>query len=603
MKQVGVRGWIETRMTISRWITSVVIIGFILATTTLGYLALSILSENKHRDFWAMIFMSMEIRGNEISRLIVDASGANNPELSSDPAIILRLGPKNNFRIVRGPGNGEWIDAVDLNLQSNVLRSRYSVLTYKGGTFVAKLAEKKAAIEILGSNEGEKSDFYFLWPMNVLRIFGAEVAADGPGVIYAVTTEGQLLVSTSRQISSANFATRRLVQRFISNDFRQGQLEFLDPDGKRMLGVFFQIPETNVVLFSETLKRRALAPVYQLRDKYAIMAVITLLLTIVTVTFSLRPVVDPITDMVRVARRISAGDFTAKPLIRGIGEAQILNMAFLQMASDLQTRDESIHRLHEEQKGKIRLEAELAVAKSIQDNFMPHEAISPDAHVQIETSYTPAAEAAGDWYCYYYDESIGESVVAIADVSGHGAGSAMFTAMIAGMFEYHREISAGKSYPVIDFIRGCNHLILTLGHKRWHATMQVATWSKGHEELKVYNAGHPPALLISPEDDGTISLISPHSHVVGMAEEFDIGQQSVTFKKGSSLFFYTDGLLEGARGDGTQFGQKRIARTCRSAALLPPKKFLEKILGDWMKHLDGALPDDDVCVMVMQRNT
>lgn len=578
-----------------------VILGFILATATLGFLALSILSENKRRDFWALIFMSAEIRSNQISRLILDSAGVNNAETRSDPGMILRSEATNRFSIVYGPGTGDSIESSSLNLEGNTLRSQYNLLTYKGRTFVAQLVDQRLAIDVLGKKTGSEGIFYFFWPVNLMRLFSAEATADGPGVIYAVTTEGQLLVSTSRDITSANFARRRLVQRFINNQFRQGQLEYTDPNGKQMLGVFFQIPGTNIVLFSETLKRSALAPVYQLRNQYATMAVITLLLTVAIVIFSLRPVVDPISDLVRVARRISAGDFSAKPLIKGIGETEVLNLAFEQMAIDLQRRDDAINRLHEEQKGKIRLEAELAVAKSIQDNFMPHGALAAESHVQIDTSYTPAAEAAGDWYSYHYDSLAGESVVAIADVSGHGAGSAMFTAIIAGMFEFHRNKSSGSPFPVEDFIRGCNHLIMSLGHKRWHATMQVATWSKEDGDVVIYNAGHPPAMMITPGEDVDVTVVAPASHVIGMASEFEIGQQRVPFAKGNSLFLYTDGLSEGARIDGTQFGQRRIARACRDASSLQPKQFLEKILSDWLRHLDGAPPDDDVCSIVMQR--
>jgi serine phosphatase RsbU (regulator of sigma subunit) len=86
-----------------------------------------------------------------------------------------------------------------------------------------------------------------------------------------------------------------------------------------------------------------------------------------------------------------------------------------------------------------------------------------------------------------------------------------------------------------------------------------------------------------------------------LASEFEIGQQRVPFAKGNSLFLYTDGLSEGTRADGTQFGQRRIARACRDASSLQPKQFLEKILSDWLRHLDGAPPDDDVCSIVMQR--
>jgi len=597
----GINSWLRPRITISRWITGIVVMGFLLATTTLGYMALSILSENKRRDFWAMMFMTVEIRGGQISRALQEAAGLIDPDLRSRPALVLRPLPDGNFQIASGPGAGEKVAPPEFKLQGNSMRARYNLLSWKGRHYVAQLAEQGMVPDVPGRGAAGSEEYLFLWPVNLLRLFGAEATAGGPGVFYAVTTEGDLLVSTSRNITATNFASRRLVQKFVSNEFRQGQLEYPDPQGNSMLGVFFEIPESNIVLFSETPKDKALGPVYQLRKRYVALSLLTMLLTVVVVLFALRPVVDPMADLVRVAAGISSGDFSVRPALKGIGETQVLNMAFLAMAKDLEARDLAINLLHEEQKGKIRLEAELAVAKSIQDNFMPRESIAPESGVLISPSYTPAAEAAGDWYSYSYDPATGESVVAIADVSGHGAGSAMFTAIIAGMFEYQRKSSLGRPFPVESFFRGCNHLILTLGRTKWHATMQLATWNRGSDEIVVYNAGHPPAVVTPSSPNPEPEVISPQSHVVGMAAEFELGQQKVSLPVGASLLMYTDGLLEGANAEGTQFGQRRILRACKAAAEMIPVNFVEKVVGDWRKHLAGTPQDDDVCVMVMKR--
>lgn len=595
------RPWVESRITISRWITGIVIAGFLVATAALGYMALSILSENKRRDFWAMIFMTAEIRGSQISRALQQAAGMNDPEIRSRPAAVLKAMPDGTFLVVWGAGSGDRLQPAELKLQGTSMRARYSLLSWKGRNFVAQAGEQRTLVDLMGSSADMNAEYQFLWPVNLLRLFGAEASASGPGVFYAVTTEGNLLVSTSRDITAANFAARRLVQRFAGNKFRQGQLEYVDPAGREMLGVFFEVPDSNIVLFSETPKDRALAPVYQLRRRYAVLSLLTMILTVLVVLYALRPVVNPMADLVRVAAGISSGDFSVRPALKGIGETEILNMAFLNMAKDLEARDLAINMLHEQQKGKIRLEAELAVAKSIQDNFMPRDAIAPESHVLISTAYSPAAEAAGDWYSYAYDHETGESVVAIADVSGHGAGSAMFTAIIAGMFEYHRRISVGKSFPVEDFFRGCNHLILTLGRTKWHATMQLALWTRGQEEIVFWNAGHPPAIVTHAGEGKEPAILAPESQVVGMAPEFTLGRETAAFGNGSSILFYTDGLLEGANQEGVQFGQRRILRACRAASSGIPQQFVEKLMADWQKHLAGVPQDDDVCVMVMQR--
>src|SRR5690606_18151355 len=113
----------------------------------------------------------------------------------------------------------------------------------------------------------------------------------------------------------------------------------------------------------------------------------------------------------------------------------------------------------------------------------------------ITAKYVPATEVAGDWYHHWHNERTGESVVFMADVSGHGAGSSMFTAIIAGIFKHLAP--EAEFYPVERFLETVNKLILELGSGQWHASVQVVRFVKGETQARIRNAGHPPPVHVT----------------------------------------------------------------------------------------------------------
>ena len=94
-------------------------------------------------------------------------------------------------------------------------------------------------------------------------------------------------------------------------------------------------------------------------------------------------------------------------------------------------RDLKIKKFNEEEIHTIRMKNQLAITSSIQQNFLPKDIpLENKTGITIAARYFPAEEAAGDWYHYYYDERCEEVVIALADVSGHGAGAAMFVSRL-----------------------------------------------------------------------------------------------------------------------------------------------------------------------------
>jgi serine phosphatase RsbU (regulator of sigma subunit) len=101
------------------------------------------------------------------------------------------------------------------------------------------------------------------------------------------------------------------------------------------------------------------------------------------------------------------------------------------------------------------------------------------------------------------------------------------------------------------------------------------------------NAGHPPPLLIEPAG-GVRWLETEISPLVGLAPDLRRPEGDEQLEPGSTLLFYTDGLVE-RRGEDIDDGLARLARSASARHHLPTKRLVDAILDDL---LVGQLKDD-----------
>jgi serine phosphatase RsbU (regulator of sigma subunit)/PAS domain-containing protein len=173
----------------------------------------------------------------------------------------------------------------------------------------------------------------------------------------------------------------------------------------------------------------------------------------------------------------------------------------------------------------------------------------PD-HAEIVVRYRPAMEAAqvgGDWYDAFLQPS-GATMVVIGDVVGHDTEAAAAMGQLRGMLRgiaYRHGISPAEVLTELDAaIHG-----LQMGTM---ATAAIARVEQTPEEkaagltrLRWSNAGHPAPLVL--HHDGRIEELS------GARAELMLGvdpaahrtDSVTTVRRGSTLFLYTDGLVEG----------------------------------------------------------
>jgi sigma-B regulation protein RsbU (phosphoserine phosphatase) len=417
--------------------------------------------------------------------------------------------------------------------------------------------------------------------------------------VYLATREGRMLYSNDKDITSANFASRQLVQDFIQTPLAQGQTEFNDANGVRYYGFFKDIGDTNLILFAEVERAKALASVREIVVQFLGVLAGILLLFVIALQLSLRKIIGPLKDLVQLAGQIGRGNFAVEFGTAGVGEVMSLNNAFKTMVGHLVERDRAIQNLMAEQLEKIRLEGELKIAQGIQANLLPTDRLPEELGLDVFAKYIPATECAGDWYGYHHNPGANETIVTIADVSGHGAGSSMFTAMIAGLFDQHKSTSKGP-WDIEKFAQDVNGVILRLGKKQWHATMLLLRYRHATQDADLLFAGHNPPFIQHSTEDIPLKRLRGTSTVLGLEEKATCYVTQIPFKAGTTMLMFTDGLVEANNPAGKKLGDKKVLKTFQSVRTDSATQIVNRVVVAWDQHRSGTPAADDMCVMAIR---
>jgi serine phosphatase RsbU (regulator of sigma subunit) len=583
-RKVATESW-RAKLSLRTVITWSMATAVLTASLVAGYYALTVLYQNKLVDTWAIMYLELEHQGTILTnRLLGESRGLG--ALDADDAVV-KVDGQGRVQVIQG-GFGPKTTLSDFGLDaktfSNVTFPPHTVLVNAGEPF---LARRTGSGILLRKVDGKT---FVLTP---------DRPAD-EGALYLMTREGRLLFSNNTAITETSMIERELVQNFIKAPIKQGQLELTNTDGEAVYGFFAEIPRTNIVMFSEVLKTTAMSPVKRIVMRFLGVLALVLVGAVILIQLVLSRITHPVKELAELARSVGQGRFDVAPTHQGFGELAVLSSAFSSMATGLVERDRRVAFLMESETEKARLAGELAIAQRIQENLLPAKGLPEEAGLKLATEYIPAAECAGDWYHFAYDPAKRETVVVLADVSGHGAGSSIFTAIIAGLFDEFRSRD-DSAFDMRMFAKRTNDVIFRLGRRQWHVTMVIARYVAGQDELELLLAGHPHPLLKLGLSGETGMVMPPlgSSTILGNSLDFSAAYRKVPFKRGTTLLMYTDGLSEAVNVAGKAFGRRRV-RDCFLAKSGDPRETLNGVVDDWRRYLDKSSPGDDVCAVVMR---
>lgn len=241
----------------------------------------------------------------------------------------------------------------------------------------------------------------------------------------------------------------------------------------------------------------------------------------------------------------------------------------------------------EERIDKERMEEELSIAKAIQQGLLP-DPIPEIPGIDLAAQTISSREVGGDYFDIAKTPD-GNTIIAIADVTGKGVPAALLMANLQSMLHVLLPVDISLS----EATERINNLIFRNTPSDKFITFFWGKYISEHSILRYVNAGHNPPLLLRNESDDFEEL-SEGGLLLGALETLSPYEEAdIKLNPGDLLVCYTDGVNEAREINRMQeYGEERLMESIRNNRDKPSKVILKEIVKDVKKFSDGMLQDD-----------
>ncbi|WP_028802363.1 SpoIIE family protein phosphatase [Streptomyces sp. 142MFCol3.1] len=238
----------------------------------------------------------------------------------------------------------------------------------------------------------------------------------------------------------------------------------------------------------------------------------------------------------------------------------------------------------------------MAISQSLQRSLLPPELPLIDG-VEVEVIYRAAGEGnevGGDFYDLFPIRD-GAYGFAIGDVCGTGPEAAAVT----GLARHALRLLAREGYGGPAVLERLNSAILDEGARsRFLTLLYGELWPQedGSAVLKVVCAGHPLPLRL--RQDGTVEPAAEPQPLLGVMDDLELYEQTVTLDPGDVLLCVTDGVTE--RREGTRMlGDDGLADVLTTCTGLTAGAVAARIMRAVERFASDA-PSDDMAILAMR---
>jgi sigma-B regulation protein RsbU (phosphoserine phosphatase) len=254
---------------------------------------------------------------------------------------------------------------------------------------------------------------------------------------------------------------------------------------------------------------------------------------------------------------------------------------------------EQSRQLEEDRRREAETEFELEQARRVQQRFVTN-GFPKERALCIGYQYRPSRMVGGDMFDVV---AVGRNEVAImmADVSGHGLAAALLTGVAKVLFR----TGAEQCQQPAHLLQWLNRQISTYLATGEFLTVFVGLWNAESHIFSYAGAGHPPALLFTPEKRSVERLhVSPG--IVGIKPDNEFVAASLQISTGQRIVCYTDGVTEAMNGRSKLFGEEGLVAACARWSSVPVQRMVEKVFGELDQFLAGEPRRDDQALLALE---
>jgi serine phosphatase RsbU (regulator of sigma subunit)/anti-sigma regulatory factor (Ser/Thr protein kinase) len=244
-------------------------------------------------------------------------------------------------------------------------------------------------------------------------------------------------------------------------------------------------------------------------------------------------------------------------------------------------------------RSRERLDQELAVARLIQQNFLPR--TLPEAPGwDVAADYRPAREVGGDFYDFI-DLPGGRLGIVVGDVTDKGVPAALVMAATRSVLRAsaQRLIEPGAVLERVN-----EHLVPDIPENMF-VTCLYGVLELDTGRLVFANAGHNLPMVAS---DGTVTELYARGMPLGLMTGMDYEETEAVLAPGARLLLYSDGVTEAHDPSREMFGGGRLSDLMAASGPQDVESVLRTLIGA-VHDFTGAAAEqeDDITLVAIQR--
>ncbi|MEM7127657.1 MAG: PP2C family protein-serine/threonine phosphatase [Chloroflexota bacterium] len=244
------------------------------------------------------------------------------------------------------------------------------------------------------------------------------------------------------------------------------------------------------------------------------------------------------------------------------------------------------------------LERDLALAKQIQKNFLPHE-LPPIEGIEIYADTRPAHQVGGDLYDYFLQPSNNLTFI-VGDISYKGVSAALLMAVMRKVVKTSLKlVDLPTPASILEYINA--DMFDDLTRNSMLATAIVGQYRPETRVLTYTNAGHSPVIYKPAHEPAR--LLKSENVPVGVQVNEQFIEKKVVMAQGDLLIVLTDGYIEMPDNRGKHFGYERLLEVIDSAASQQPSGIAHEIVRAFNRFGAGLHHDDQTLLIIKGVNS
>ena len=307
-----------------------------------------------------------------------------------------------------------------------------------------------------------------------------------------------------------------------------------------------------------------------------------------------RKVISPINSFSKIEPFIKKGDKIKSDELLNIYSNHVdddneIGMLARSYTDLINNTNEYIENIEEIEGEKHRIEAELDVAKRIQESILPTQSIVNEDYGVYGKSKS-AKEVGGDFFDYYEidDESL---AVIVGDASGKGVPAAILSTITHAIV---KQIQKSEKDPskVLYLV---NNELCENNPENMFITLWLGIYNKKTKTLTFSNAGHNAPLI--DEGEGFKEITMKKGIVLGVMNDFKFVKEEI--RNFNRIIIFTDGITDAKNIDGEFYGEKHLITTLNHIS--NDQLLIERLQEDIDEFTKGTEQFDDMTILVLNK--